>query len=81
MEGENRNFLIPHMYVAFFFPPCVCSREGRTNAHVKGDYQRIGDVMLRNMRILKVDTGLKTWNFGIIEGFFYFVLSRIRAQG
>ncbi|NXU88862.1 FARP2 protein, partial [Xiphorhynchus elegans] len=27
--------------------------EGRTNAHVKGDYQRIGDVMLRNMRILK----------------------------
>ncbi|KFW86210.1 FERM, RhoGEF and pleckstrin domain-containing protein 2, partial [Manacus vitellinus] len=27
--------------------------EGRSNAHVKGDYQRIGDVMLRNMRILK----------------------------
>ncbi|KAL2300983.1 hypothetical protein Nmel_011538, partial [Mimus melanotis] len=27
--------------------------EGRTNAHVKGDYQRIGDVMLRNMRSLK----------------------------
>ncbi|XP_053930073.1 FERM, ARHGEF and pleckstrin domain-containing protein 2 isoform X4 [Cuculus canorus] len=27
--------------------------EGRTNAHVKGDYQRIGDVMLRNMRTLK----------------------------
>uniref|UniRef100_H2U0E3 FERM, ARHGEF and pleckstrin domain-containing protein 2 n=1 Tax=Takifugu rubripes TaxID=31033 RepID=H2U0E3_TAKRU len=23
--------------------------EGRSNAHVKGDYQRIGDVMLRNM--------------------------------
>uniref|UniRef100_A0A8C3Y0V7 FERM, ARHGEF and pleckstrin domain-containing protein 2 n=1 Tax=Catharus ustulatus TaxID=91951 RepID=A0A8C3Y0V7_CATUS len=27
--------------------------EGRTNAHVKGDHQRIGDVMLRNMRALK----------------------------
>lgn len=29
-------------------------REGRSNAHVKGDYQRIGDVMLRNMCSLKV---------------------------
>lgn len=29
-------------------------REGRSNAHVKGDYQRIGDVMLRNMCALKV---------------------------
>lgn len=27
--------------------------EGRSNAHVKGDYQRIGDVMLRNMFALK----------------------------
>ncbi|XP_058846053.1 FERM, ARHGEF and pleckstrin domain-containing protein 2 isoform X1 [Acipenser ruthenus] len=27
--------------------------EGRSNAHVKGDYQRIGDVMLRNMCFLK----------------------------
>ncbi|XP_056894720.1 FERM, ARHGEF and pleckstrin domain-containing protein 2 isoform X1 [Takifugu flavidus] len=27
--------------------------EGRSNAHVKGDYQRIGDVMLRNMGALK----------------------------
>ncbi|XP_078266730.1 FERM, ARHGEF and pleckstrin domain-containing protein 2 isoform X2 [Rhinoraja longicauda] len=27
--------------------------EGRSNAHVKGDYQRIGDIMLRNMCILK----------------------------
>ncbi|XP_071373662.1 FERM, ARHGEF and pleckstrin domain-containing protein 2 isoform X2 [Centroberyx affinis] len=27
--------------------------EGRSNAHVKGDYQRIGDVMLRNMTALK----------------------------
>ncbi|XP_039622491.1 FERM, ARHGEF and pleckstrin domain-containing protein 2 isoform X1 [Polypterus senegalus] len=27
--------------------------EGRSNAHVKGDYQRIGDVMLRNMNALK----------------------------
>ncbi|XP_028259179.1 FERM, ARHGEF and pleckstrin domain-containing protein 2 isoform X2 [Parambassis ranga] len=27
--------------------------EGRSNAHVKGDYQRIGDVMLKNMCALK----------------------------
>uniref|UniRef100_A0A8B9CL89 FERM, ARHGEF and pleckstrin domain-containing protein 2 n=1 Tax=Anser brachyrhynchus TaxID=132585 RepID=A0A8B9CL89_9AVES len=27
--------------------------EGKTNAHMKGDYQRIGDVMLRNMCTLK----------------------------
>ncbi|XP_044055191.1 FERM, ARHGEF and pleckstrin domain-containing protein 2 isoform X2 [Siniperca chuatsi] len=27
--------------------------EGRSNAHIKGDYQRIGDVMLRNMCALK----------------------------
>ncbi|XP_012988304.1 FERM, ARHGEF and pleckstrin domain-containing protein 2 isoform X5 [Esox lucius] len=27
--------------------------EGRSNAHVKGDYQKIGDVMLRNMCALK----------------------------
>uniref|UniRef100_A0A3P8ZWD4 FERM, ARHGEF and pleckstrin domain-containing protein 2 n=1 Tax=Esox lucius TaxID=8010 RepID=A0A3P8ZWD4_ESOLU len=27
---------------------------GRSNAHVKGDYQKIGDVMLRNMCALKV---------------------------
>ncbi|XP_059506930.1 FERM, ARHGEF and pleckstrin domain-containing protein 2 isoform X5 [Stegostoma tigrinum] len=31
--------------------------EGRSNAHVKGDYQRIGDVMLRNMCALKEFTG------------------------
>ncbi|XP_076846496.1 FERM, ARHGEF and pleckstrin domain-containing protein 2 [Brachyhypopomus gauderio] len=31
--------------------------EGRSNAHVKGDYQRIGDVMLRNMCALKGFTG------------------------
>ncbi|XP_029003380.1 FERM, ARHGEF and pleckstrin domain-containing protein 2 isoform X2 [Betta splendens] len=31
--------------------------EGRSNAHVKGDYQRIGDVMLKNMCALKEFTG------------------------
>lgn len=66
------------MYVGSSFPP-VCSREGRSNAHVKGDHQRIGDVMLRNMRTLKVDTGFKMCNLGIIE-MFCFVLSSIRAQ-
>lgn len=33
--------------------PCVF-REGRSNAHIKGDYQRIGDVMLKNLQALKV---------------------------
>uniref|UniRef100_A0A671W2C2 FERM, ARHGEF and pleckstrin domain-containing protein 1 n=1 Tax=Sparus aurata TaxID=8175 RepID=A0A671W2C2_SPAAU len=28
--------------------------EGRSNAHIKGDYQRIGDVMLKNFQGLKV---------------------------
>lgn len=28
--------------------------EGRSNAHLKGDYQKIGDVMLRNMHLLEV---------------------------
>uniref|UniRef100_M4A8V9 FERM, ARHGEF and pleckstrin domain-containing protein 1 n=1 Tax=Xiphophorus maculatus TaxID=8083 RepID=M4A8V9_XIPMA len=27
--------------------------EGRSNAHIKGDYQRIGDVMLNNLQALK----------------------------
>ncbi|XP_030641780.1 FERM, ARHGEF and pleckstrin domain-containing protein 1 [Chanos chanos] len=27
--------------------------EGRSNAHIKGDYQRIGDVMLKNIQSLK----------------------------
>ncbi|XP_072332200.1 LOW QUALITY PROTEIN: FERM, ARHGEF and pleckstrin domain-containing protein 1-like [Scyliorhinus torazame] len=27
--------------------------EGRSNAHIKGDYQRIGDVMLKNLRSMK----------------------------
>uniref|UniRef100_A0A8D3B0M6 FERM, ARHGEF and pleckstrin domain-containing protein 1 n=1 Tax=Scophthalmus maximus TaxID=52904 RepID=A0A8D3B0M6_SCOMX len=50
-----------------FFPPCVVLwvenigysgqllhlKEGRSNAHIKGDYQRIGDVMLKNLQGLK----------------------------
>lgn len=34
-----------------------CCREGRSNAHIKGDYQRIGDVMLKNFQGLKVRLG------------------------
>uniref|UniRef100_A0A8C1F688 FERM, ARHGEF and pleckstrin domain-containing protein 1 n=1 Tax=Cyprinus carpio carpio TaxID=630221 RepID=A0A8C1F688_CYPCA len=30
--------------------------EGRSNAHIKGDYQRIGDVMLKNIQGLKLLT-------------------------
>ena len=37
---------------------CVCvflsDREGRSNAHIKGDYQRIGDILLKNIQGLKV---------------------------
>ncbi|XP_052366056.1 FERM, ARHGEF and pleckstrin domain-containing protein 1-like, partial [Oncorhynchus keta] len=32
--------------------------EGRSNAHVKGDYQRVGDVMLKNIQGLKQLTSL-----------------------
>ncbi|XP_062384374.1 FERM, ARHGEF and pleckstrin domain-containing protein 1 isoform X1 [Sardina pilchardus] len=31
--------------------------EGRSNAHIKGDYQRVGDVMLKNIQGLKLMTG------------------------
>lgn len=29
-------------------------REGKSNAHLNGDYQRIGDIMLNNMTMLQV---------------------------
>ncbi|XP_030071469.1 FERM, ARHGEF and pleckstrin domain-containing protein 2 isoform X2 [Microcaecilia unicolor] len=42
--------------------------EGRSNAHAKGDYQRIGDVMLHNMRTLKDFAGyLKKHNKVLTE--------------
>lgn len=49
----------------------LCFREGRSNAHIKGDYQRIGDVMLKNFQGLKVRrcpcisviTVVKMWSF------------------
>lgn len=79
MEGGNFNFLISRV-LCLISSPYVCFREGKTNAHMKGDYQRIGDVMLRNMRTLKVNQGLKEWNPRIVESFF-FLLSRMRVQG
>jgi hypothetical protein len=30
--------------------------EGRSNAHLNGDYRRIGDVLLKNMGVLPVST-------------------------
>lgn len=30
--------------------------EGRSNAHLNGDYRRIGDVLLKNMGVLSVST-------------------------
>ena len=29
-------------------------REGRSNAHLNGDYQRIGDVFINTLRVLQV---------------------------
>ena len=29
-------------------------REGKCNAHLNGDYQKIGDILLANMKVLKV---------------------------
>lgn len=51
--------LIHHqqLHNVFQIKTCWCLsvfREGRSNAHIKGDYQRIGDVMLKNFQGLKV---------------------------
>ena len=32
----------------------LSDREGRSNAHIKGDYQRVGDILLKNIQGLKV---------------------------
>ena len=32
----------------------VFPREGKSNAHLNGDYQKIGDVMLNNMKVLQL---------------------------
>uniref|UniRef100_A0A665TBF6 FERM, ARHGEF and pleckstrin domain-containing protein 1 n=1 Tax=Echeneis naucrates TaxID=173247 RepID=A0A665TBF6_ECHNA len=34
------------------------SVEGRSNAHIKGDYQRIGDILLKNIQGLRVNISL-----------------------
>lgn len=57
LEGGNRNVFLSHVLCLLISFSYVYFREGKTNAHVKGDYQRIGDVMLRNMRTLKVAEG------------------------
>lgn len=54
MEGGNGNVFLSHGLHLLNSSFYVHFREGKTNAHMKGDYQRIGDVMLRNMRTLKV---------------------------
>lgn len=35
-------------------PFAFAFREGRSNAHIRGDYQRIGDVLLKNIQGMKV---------------------------
>ena len=35
-------------------PVFVRFREGKSNAHLNGDYQRIGDIVLNGMRVLQV---------------------------
>lgn len=57
LEGRNRSIFLSHILCLLISPFYVYFREGKTNAHVKGDFQRIGDVMLRNMRTLKVAEG------------------------
>uniref|UniRef100_A0A665T137 FERM, ARHGEF and pleckstrin domain-containing protein 1 n=1 Tax=Echeneis naucrates TaxID=173247 RepID=A0A665T137_ECHNA len=37
------------------------SVEGRSNAHIKGDYQRIGDILLKNIQGLRVNISLVLW--------------------
>jgi hypothetical protein len=45
-------------------------REGRSNAHVRGDYQRIGDVMLKNIQGMKVSwLGLVGTGWGLRQCF------------
>uniref|UniRef100_A0A3P8P3P8 FERM, ARHGEF and pleckstrin domain-containing protein 1 n=1 Tax=Astatotilapia calliptera TaxID=8154 RepID=A0A3P8P3P8_ASTCA len=41
--------------------------EGRSNAHIKGDYQRIGDVLLKNLQGLKVSSNLSKQSEILLE--------------
>uniref|UniRef100_A0A672JR96 FERM, ARHGEF and pleckstrin domain-containing protein 1 n=1 Tax=Salarias fasciatus TaxID=181472 RepID=A0A672JR96_SALFA len=41
--------------------------EGRSNAHIKGDYQRIGDVLLKNLQGLKVRSSLSRQSEVLLE--------------
>lgn len=43
------NMLIYSLYNCRIF-----FREGKSNAHLNGDYQRIGDIMLNNMKVLQL---------------------------
>lgn len=42
------------MFILGGFIFCSHCREGRSNAHIKGDSQRIGDVLLKNIQALRV---------------------------
>ena len=54
---SNADALGRHCYYVLccvVLPVFVRFREGKSNAHLNGDYQRIGDIVLNGMRVLQV---------------------------
>lgn len=43
-------------------PFAFALREGRSNAHIGGNYQRIGDVLLKNVQGMKVSCFGTGWD-------------------
>uniref|UniRef100_A0A673J052 FERM, ARHGEF and pleckstrin domain-containing protein 1 n=1 Tax=Sinocyclocheilus rhinocerous TaxID=307959 RepID=A0A673J052_9TELE len=64
MPDSLRNLIFAHFEPVYKFHETflkdveqrLAQWEGRSNAHIKGDYQRIGDVMLKNIQGLKLLT-------------------------
>ena len=52
VDGFNRFLKLPVIHDLFIIPPC---REGRGNAHLEGDYRKIGDVILKNFNQSTMD--------------------------
>lgn len=50
--GEEMSLHVKQLLISF--------REGRSNAHIKGDYQRIGDILLKNIQGLRVTVFFST---------------------
>ncbi|ROI62463.1 FERM, RhoGEF and pleckstrin domain-containing protein 1 [Anabarilius grahami] len=64
MPDSLRNLIFAHFEPVYKFHETFLKEveqrlaqwEGRSNAHIKGDYQRVGDVMLKNIQGLKLLT-------------------------